>query len=130
MWLEHGLHEGVEAGGGFVEKQEFDVGGHRLPVSLRVGAAPAVRVELEAFDELLTAPRVRAAAQARKEVDRLAAGECGSQFHVAGHIGETVVEFDGRARYRYPPAGSPAARGWRSIFPPRSGPGSRALHLR
>ena len=105
---EHRLHERVEARGGLVE--DVEVGGRRergderdlLPVALRVGAALLRRVELEDLDEVLAARGVgvlvgRAAAQAREQVDGLAAREIRPEADIAGHVRDAPVQLDGVA---------------------------------
>ncbi|NYH51241.1 hypothetical protein HNR06_000830 [Nocardiopsis arvandica] len=101
--LEHGLLEGVQAGGRLVEQEQFDVGGQRgherdlLPVALGVGPRPARGVQVEPLDQRVAPGGVRAAAQAAEQVDDLTAGEVGPQLHVARHVGQPAVQCDGVA---------------------------------
>lgn len=98
--LEHQLHERVQARGRLVQDEGLDVGGQRsdqgdlLPVALGVRAGLLARVEVEPLEKVGLAGLVDAAAEAREQVDRLAAGELGPERDVAGHVGQAMVQAD------------------------------------
>ena len=95
---EHRLHQRIEPRGRLVEDEQLDIGGESrdqrdlLAVALRVGAAPARRVEVEALEQPGAARRVQAAAQPSEQVDDLAAGQRRPEGDVPGDVGEPPVE--------------------------------------
>ncbi len=93
----HLRHQGVQAVGGFVEQVQRHIGsegrdqGDLLLVALGVGADLLTGVQVEPFDEFVTAHRLDLA-HPQQEIDGLATGQLRPQFDVTGHVGHVLVQ--------------------------------------
>ena len=96
--VERLLHEGIEAGRGFVEDQqvwpvlERDDQPDFLLVALRVLAKFATRVDVEAGDQVALVGAVDATPQVGEVLERLAPGELVVERELAGQVADPPVD--------------------------------------